>query len=219
MTPLTNQIIAPNLLSDIVPSEAITPLSRGGATDFMEEIWKEVIGWENSFMVSSIGRVKAIYKNRPNTNNCSSWKHREDKIRKTRLTPHGYISANLYDKGKQERPKIIFVHVLVAQAFIPNPQNKRCVNHINGIKTDNRVENLEWVTHGENVSHSWRTKLSDITKISGEKNWCAKLNDDSVRFIKANIDKYTLQELGTMFNVSLHAIFNIKSGRGWKHIK
>ena len=65
---------------------------------------------------------------------------------------NGYTAVNI--NGKQ-----IYVHRLVAQKYIPNPHNKKCVNHINGIKTDNRVENLEWVTIAENNKHAKQTGL------------------------------------------------------------
>lgn len=68
---------------------------------------------------------------------------------KTRV---GYYQVGLRKDGKRY---FIGVHRLVAQAFIPNPENKSCINHINGIRTDNRVENLEWCTYSENMKHSY----------------------------------------------------------------
>jgi len=78
-----------------------------------------------------------------------------------RTTSNWYSASTLNDRRWDKTYKI---HRLVAQAFIPNPENKRTVNHINWIKTDNRVENLEWATHWENMKHSYDFKLRNITQ-------------------------------------------------------
>lgn len=99
-----------------------------------KEIWKDVEGYEGRYQVSSFGRVR-----------------REGHIVKGCLAANGYLVLNLSMHGKG---KTSTIHRIVAKAFIPNPENKAQVNHINGDKTDNRVENLEWVTKSENALHS-----------------------------------------------------------------
>ena len=71
----------------------------------------------------------------------------------------GYVGIGLYDK-KKKKNNLVRAHQLVAKAFIPNPNNKTWINHINGIKADNRVENLEWCTPAENVAHARKAGLS-----------------------------------------------------------
>jgi hypothetical protein len=70
----------------------------------------------------------------------------------------------LFSLSKNGKTKTIMAHRLVAQAFLPNPKNKKTINHINGIKTDNRVDNLEWNTHSENITHAFRTGLKMANK-------------------------------------------------------
>ena len=106
------------------------------------EIWKPVPGYEECYEVSNIGRVKKI----KGANAGRIFIGAFDDYMYTTLT-------------KDKKGKFFYIHRLVAMAFLPNPENKRTVNHINGIKTDNRVENLEWATNSENLQHAYRTGL------------------------------------------------------------
>lgn len=107
--------------------------------DIEGEIWKEVVGYDGYYFISNYARLKSIYKNK-----C---------IIKYVYAPHHlYCRASMNIKGKKSS---VLIHRLVAQAFIPNPENKTTVNHINGIKKDNRIENLEWCTLSENTKHSY----------------------------------------------------------------
>lgn len=118
-----------------------------------KQIWKSVTGYEGHYIISTNGIIKSI--NRViNTNN--GFRIIQGKILKTRINSDGYVEVRLTKKGKTTTT---FIHILLAKAFIPNPFNKPEVNHINGNKKDNRVENLEWCTRLENMQHANRTGL------------------------------------------------------------
>lgn len=108
----------------------------------MKEIWKDIQGYEGKYQVSNYGRVKSLI----GTNQ----KPRE-KILTPGVNPQGYLHVSLC---VNRRMKGYRVHRLVAEEFIPNPENKKEVNHIDGDKKNNTVDNLEWVTPKENMRHA-----------------------------------------------------------------
>jgi len=113
------------------------------------EIWKKIPTYP-FYKASNIGRIRSI--SRISERDGLPLK-RTGVILKPVLNDNGYYIVSMYN-GKIKRHER--VHRLVASTFIPNKQNKRTVNHKNGIKTDNRVENLEWATHGENHAHAYQ---------------------------------------------------------------
>ena len=112
------------------------------------------------------------------------------------------------------RGKLHFVHRLVAKLYIPNPENKPQVNHKDGNKLNNNVDNLEWVTNKENTIHAIKTGLQPIE----EKSKVAKLKRSQVQFIKSH-DEMTRKELADLFNISENTISDIRNGKTWKTVE
>lgn len=105
----------------------------------VNEIWRDIKDYPN-YMISNWGNVKSL--NYINTG--------EEKILKQIKNSKGYLQVGLNKNGKCKR---YLIHRLVAEAFLPNPDNKPCIDHINANKTDNRVENLRWCTYKENMNN------------------------------------------------------------------
>jgi len=109
----------------------------------VEEVWSDIKGYENLYQVNVFGEIKSIYNNiilKPWINSC------------------GYMNIKLSVKGKRKNKQI---HRLVAEAFISNDENKKEVNHIDGNKSNNNINNLEWVTRNENIFHAYKIGLYD----------------------------------------------------------
>ena len=120
----------------------------------MKEIWRDIKGYEGKYMVSNLGRVKSL--NYRNTG--------KEKIMKGLDNGKGYLFVQLCKDGKVKNCRI---NRLVAQAFLPNPNNLPEVNHKDKIRTNNKVENLEWCTSQYNVEYSQAKAVTGINKVSG----------------------------------------------------
>ena len=133
----------------------------------MEEIWKPIKGYEGLYEVSNIGRVKSLPKT---VEQYYGYKITNERILKQSPDRKGYMMAWLYKNKKRNTVK---VHRLVANAFIPNPDNKPQIDHINTVKDDNRVCNLRWCTEKENSNNPISYKRNSESKF-GCKNHHAK---------------------------------------------
>jgi len=127
----------------------------------------------------------------------------------------GYLRVGLVDNNKKQRH--FSIHRLVAKAFIPNPLNLPQINHINGIKTDNRVENLEWTNASDNIKHAY--KLGLITPLYGEEHQNCKIKDRDSEIIKRILYlieekkiRLTLKEISIIFGIDSSTIVEIKKG-------
>lgn len=145
---------------------------------------KSIEEYEGLYSVTPDGRVWSHErKEKVNWKFGEYTKMRYAKWLKLHLDTVGYLITGLCKNGKETKHRI---HRLVAQAYIPNPSNKPCINHLSGVKTDNRVENLEWVTHKENTQHAYKIGLYDNRDVSGEKNGKAKLIWKQINEIREN---------------------------------
>lgn len=181
------------------------------------EIWKDIVGYEGLYMISNMGRVKKLNSivTQVGFNGVEYSRRFKERLIGQNSGKENYQMIHLRKDGLN---KAIRTHRLVAIAFIPNTENKPEVNHINGIKSDNRVENLEWCTSSENQFHSVRTGLSKIQYGSETTN--SKLTEKDVLKIRElkQTTKMNNTEIGKLFGVKQPAISKIIYRKNWKHI-
>lgn len=139
----------------------------------MEEIWKDIKGFDGYYQISSNARVKSV--ERVIVYKSGKKKRINERIMSCCKNNTGYILVQLFKDGVA---KNVFVHQLMADAFIPNPHNKPCIDHINTDKTDNRIKNLRWCTYKEN-------KQNVITR-EKEKLWYNKMSIPIIMIDKEN---------------------------------
>ncbi len=154
----------------------------------MTELWKDVVGYEDILMVSSLGNV---------------WSKRSKKILKPSWNPNGrkYVSTKI--GGRNGVHKTLKISRLVAIAFIDNPHNKPQVNHIDGDKTNDSLSNLEWCTQSENMKHAYRTGLKSHAK--GTDSRLSALTEEQLKFVresyKSRDRNYGARALGRKYSV------------------
>lgn len=172
----------------------------------MEEIWKSISEYEGMYDVSNLGRIRSHkYINSPRT-----MANKKD--------PNGYESIVLCKYGTRNQQRI---HRLVAFEFLPNPNNYPVVNHKNGIRNDNRAENLEWCTQSQNLIHS-RDVLGYKRKgesSQGSKNGRALVSEEQVLAMRKDreLGKSNI-EISNCYKISPSTLSKILTRNTWKHI-
>jgi hypothetical protein len=173
-----------------------------------EEIWYDIPKWEGEYQISSMLRVKSldrVIQGKKNARFCKS------RILPVSITWNGYHTVKFNNNGKQ---KTMYIHRLIALAIIPNPQNKKEVNHKDGNKNNNYPSNLEWVTRHENIEHAFRMGLIKTSVGVGQSR--TKLTEEQVKYIMSS-DKGA-RVLGRELKICHTAISSIRLGKSWNHI-
>lgn len=176
----------------------------------MDEIWKDIKGYEGYYQVSNFGRVKSLARYRIGSYGKPQKVY--EKILKQTIMNNGYLTVVL-SNNKIYKQKL--VHRLVAETFILNLENKKEVNHINGDKTNNHVTNLEYVSHHDNQKHASINNLMAV----GEKHGRHKLIENDVLEIRKLKGILSYSKISKKYNISIAMISLIINNKNWKHIK
>ena len=180
------------------------------------EIWKDINGYEGIYQISNTGRLKSLKRLFIRKNNINPY-NKEEIILKLQNNGKGYLFIRL---SKNSKHKYYYIHRLVALHFIDNPSNKPAVNHKDGNKSNNNVNNLEWVTNSENQIHALETGLLIPKGAVGIKNTKSKLTDNDILIIREkSLEGIRGTDIAKIFNVCKTTISGIKNNKTWKHIK
>lgn len=172
------------------------------------EIWKDITGYEGIYQINKLGNIKSL--SRYVKGKGISNKLLKERILKPSLNSDGYFQLTMNKKNVKKNATL---HRLLATAFIPNPDNLLLIEHINDVKTDNRLENLKWSTSTENM----KSAVKNGRTLKGEKNPASKLTEVFVLEIRANTT-LTHKKLGIIYGVDKSIIGDVKNRKTWKHV-
>ena len=184
----------------------------------MVEIWKDIEGYKGMYQVSDMGRIRSFKKI-----GSKSGIQKKFRVLNPYTADNGRKTVVLC---KNKDKNYIRVHRLVAGAFIPNPENKPEVNHLDGNQSNNCVENLEWSTRSENMEHAYRTGLKHITErqkkltsLANRGEGCAnsKLTKNDVLQIRSIYDQgfFTQSEIAESYNLNQGHVSDIINKKRW----
>lgn len=186
----------------MVADNSITSITNGNLT----EEWRDIPGYEGVYQASTLGRIKRMV----------GYRCRTERILKCSARSRNLIYPSLElcrGNGKVR----LFVHQLITLTFIGECPEGQEVNHINGNREDNRLSNLEYCTHRQNIQHAHETGLTHPQH--GSQRYNAKLNDEDIVFIrKAWRSGIRQDDLAVKFGVSSSLISKICNGKRWGHI-
>lgn len=181
--------------------------------------WRPVVGWEGRYEVSCDGEVRSL--DREVIRRDGTRQNFKGRVLGHYANSAGYKLVRLSDQSNGLR-ECARVHRLVAEAFIPNPESKPEVNHIDGNKYNSSLNNLEWVTSKENRIHAWRTGLRNRSHLpvkNGESNVNSKLSDEKViEMLSLRNQGVSYKRLAKHFDVSKKTVIDAVKGRSWCHV-
>ena len=171
-------------------------------------MWKDIKGFDGKYQINEYGHIKSLSRY---IQNHSKKQLIPEKILKTCKVGKGYLTVCLRD-GKTTYRK--YIHQLVAEYFIPNPNGLQILNHKDGNKENNYYENLEWTTYSGNNQHAYDTNLKD----RGEEFYNAILTENDVKEILNNGKYTTYQNIADKYGVTKATIRDVLIRKTWKHI-
>ena len=176
------------------------------------EVYIDIKGYEGYYQVSNHGNVRSL--DRETVNAIGAKRKHKGKVLTPFINSTGYCYVTLSNGNSRKNKRL---HCLVARAFLPNPESKRTVNHINGKKSDNNLCNLEWATDSENHTHAFETGLKELCGVAKRDR---KLTNTQVLEIRNLIKQggLTQKQIGEMFNVYRTTISDIKLGKRFKDV-
>lgn len=175
-----------------------------------KETWKDIKGYEGLYSISTNGRVKRLARDRIIATGVN--KPLKEKEIKTFEGKLGYIHVNLWKNGKMKQHRI---HRLIMLAHTKKPKDKNVINHIDGDKTNNKLQNLEWCTYKENTIHAYKTGLAKGKK--GIENSQGRLTNEEVISMRKlySTGNYTQKEIGEIYGISRRHAGDIVNEKRW----